>query len=74
VEKKYAEVAQRQREQVGLNACAISAFASANTAVHRRQKYGGSSLNSLQPISYFGSIWELYVLAIKTKVFCRKKN
>ena len=28
---------------------------------------------SLRPISYFGSIWELYVLDRKTKVFCRKK-
>ena len=25
---------------------------------HRRQKYGGSSPNSLRPISYFGSIWK----------------
>ena len=31
-------------------------------------------INSLQPISYFWSIWELYVLYLKTKVFCRKKN
>ena len=42
--------------------------------IHRRRKYEGSSPNSLQPISYFGSIWELYVLDLKTKVFCRKKN
>ena len=40
---------------------------------HRRRKYGGSSPNSLRPISYFGSIWELYVLDLKTNVFCRKK-
>ena len=40
---------------------------------HRRRKYGGSSPNSLRPISYFGSIWELYVLDPKTNVFCRKK-
>ena len=40
----------------------------------RRKKCEGSSPNSLQPISYFGSIRELYVLDLKTKVFCRKKN
>ena len=40
---------------------------------HQRRKYGGSSPNSLRPISYFGSIWELYVLDPKTKIFCRKK-
>ena len=34
--------------------------------IHRRRKYEGSSPNSLQPISYFGSIWELYVLDLKT--------
>ena len=27
----------------------------------------------LRPISYFGSIWELYVLDLKTNVFGRKK-
>ena len=41
---------------------------------HRRRKYGGSSPNSLRPISYFGSIWGVYVLDLKTKVFCRKQN
>ena len=40
---------------------------------HQRRKYGGSSPNSLRPISYFGSIWELYVLDPKTNIFCRKK-
>ena len=40
---------------------------------HRRRKYGDSSPNSLRPISYFGSIWELYVLGPNTNVFCRKK-
>ena len=40
---------------------------------HQRQKYGGSSPNSLQPISYFGSIWELYVVDLKTNIFYRKK-
>ena len=40
---------------------------------HRRRKYGGSSPNSLRPISYFGRIWELHVLDLKTNVFCRKK-
>ena len=39
---------------------------------HRRRKYGSSSPNSLRPISYFGSIWELYVLDLKTNIFCRK--
>ena len=39
---------------------------------HRRRKYERCSLNSLRPISYFGRIWELYVLDIKTKVFYRK--
>ena len=41
---------------------------------HRRQKYGRCSPNSLRPISYFWSIWELYVLDLKSKVFCRKEN
>ena len=42
---------------------------------HRRQKCEGSSPNSfLRPISYFGSVWELYVLDLKTKVFCRKEK
>ena len=39
---------------------------------HRRWKYGCCSPNSLRPISYFGSIWELCVLDLKTKVFRRK--
>ena len=43
------------------------------TLVHRRRKNGGSSPNSLPPISYFGRIWELYVLDLKTNIFCRKK-
>ena len=30
-----------------------------NRLAHRRRKYRGSSPNSLQPISYFGSILEL---------------
>jgi hypothetical protein len=30
--------------------------------------------NSLRPISYLGFIWDLYVLGLKTKVFCRKNN
>ena len=42
--------------------------------IHRRRKCEGSSPNSLWPISYFGSIWELHVLDLKTNVFCRKKN
>ena len=41
---------------------------------HRRRKYERCSPNSLRPISYFGSIWELHVLDLKTRVFCRKKN
>ena len=41
--------------------------------IHRRRKYEGSSPNSLQPISYFGSIWELYVLDLTTNVLWRKK-
>ena len=45
-----------------------------DTAVHRRRKYGRCSPNSLRPISYFVSIWELYVFDLKTKVFCRKEN
>ena len=36
---------------------------------HWRQKCEGSSPNSLWPISYFGSIWELHFLDLKTKVF-----
>ena len=43
-------------------------------SAHRRRKCEGSSPNSLRPISYFGSIWELCVLDLKTKVFYRKKN
>ena len=30
--------------------------------------------NSLLPISYLGYIWDLYVLSLKTKVFCRENN
>ena len=41
---------------------------------HRRRKCEHCSPNSLRPIYYFGSIWELYVLDLKTKVFCRKEN
>ena len=41
---------------------------------HRRRKCERCSPNSLRPISYFGSIWELYVLDLKTKVFCRKEK
>ena len=41
---------------------------------HRRRKCERCFPNSLRPISYFWSIWELYVLDLKTKVFCRKKN
>ena len=41
---------------------------------HRRRKYERCSPNSVRPISYFGSIWELYVLDLKTKVFCRKED
>ena len=41
---------------------------------HQRRKCEGSPPKYLWPISYFGSIWELYVLDLKTKVFCRKKN
>ena len=37
------------------------------------QKYGGFSPNSLRPISYFGSIWELHVLDLKTNLSCIKK-
>ena len=40
---------------------------------HQRQKCERCSPNSLRPISYFGSIWESYVLDLKTNVFCRKK-
>ena len=36
---------------------------------HRRRKCERCSPNSLQPIFYFGSIWELYVLDLKTKSF-----
>jgi hypothetical protein len=39
----------------------------ANSGTHRRR-------NSLRPISYFGSIWELYVLDLKKQVFCKKEN
>ena len=42
--------------------------------VHRRRKYEGFTPNSLRPISYFGSIWELYVLDQKTKVFLLEKE
>ena len=41
---------------------------------HQRRKYGPCSPDSFRPISYFGSIWELYVLDLKTKVFCRKED
>ena len=45
-----------------------------DTLAHRRRKYGRCSTNSLRPISYFGRIWELYVLDLKIKVFCRKEK
>ena len=32
------------------------------------------SPNSLRPISYFGSIWELYVINVKTKVYVGKRT
>ena len=41
---------------------------------HRRRKCERCSPNYLRPMSYFGSIWELYVLDLKTKVICRKEN
>ena len=31
-------------------------------------------VNVVSQILYFGSIWELCVLDLKTKVFCRKEN
>ena len=40
--------------------------------IQRRRKCEGSSPNSLRSISYFGSIWELYVLDLKAKVFVGK--
>ena len=42
--------------------------------VHRRRKCERCFPNFFWPISYFGIIWELYVLDLKTKVFCRKEN
>jgi hypothetical protein len=41
---------------------------------HRRRKCERYSPNFLRPISYFGSIWDLYVLDVMTKVFCRKES
>ena len=41
---------------------------------HRRRTGEGYFANSLWPMSYLGVIWELYVLDLKTKVFCRKNN
>ena len=41
---------------------------------HRRWKYGCCSPNSLRPISYFGSIWELCVLDLETKVFLQERE
>ena len=41
---------------------------------NRRQTCEGYFANSLRPISYLGFIWDLYVLSLKTKVFCRKNN
>ena len=43
-----------------------------NSVYHGRRKYERCSPNSLRPKSYFGSIWELHVLDLKTKVFCWK--
>ena len=42
--------------------------------VHQRWKCERCSPNFLRPISYFGSIWELHVLDLKTKHFCRKET
>ena len=36
---------------------------------HQRRKCEGSSSNSLRPLSYFGSIWELYILDLNTNFF-----
>ena len=55
-----------------LMGCSIFLFF--NEKSHQKRKCERCSPNSLWPISYFGRIWELYVLDIKTKVFCRKEN
>ena len=44
-----------------------------DSITHRRRKCGCCSPDSLRPTSYFGSIWELYVLDVKTKVFVGKR-
>ena len=41
---------------------------------HRRRTCEGYFAISLWAISYLGVIWELYVLGLKTKVFCRKQQ
>ena len=42
--------------------------------VHQRRKCEGYFSTSLWPKSYLGVIPDLYVLNLKTKVFCRKNN
>ena len=44
----------------------LERFLPKNQHTHRRRKYEGISPDSYRPISYFGSIWELYVLDLKT--------
>ena len=56
----------------GMKLCIIPSSLSVPT--EDGSTYVSSSPNSLRPISYFVSIWELYVLDLKTKVFCRKQN
>ena len=41
---------------------------------HQRRTCEGYFQNSSKPISYLGDIWELYVLGLKTKVFCENNN
>ena len=41
---------------------------------HRRRTCDGNLPNSLRPISYLGIIWDLYVLGLKFKVFCKNNN
>ena len=60
--------------ELDLTYTAYSRVRNRHRAGHRRRKCEHCFPNSLQPISYFGSIWELYVLDLRTKVFCRKDN
>ena len=65
---KLAELHFGQNDALARNTLASETLAR-DTLAHRRQKCEHSSSNPIRPVSYVGSIWELYVLDLKTKFF-----